>query len=245
MRFGQGLAFVLNESVVFLRGGWWLAIAAGLPFSLSEMVRWGDPAPQLELYFAAHVLTAVLDSYLFLVVVRFVAGGLPLGQAMRADAATVRRFLPYAIVTVTFVSAQYYVYLTDQSERTYWLGTAVSTVFGALIAPWAVASAVGAANCGPRRSIRMAAPHLGWSLPLYGVLVLVELVGSVAIELARLPIPDIELAGVTFVEVGFGVQWLLLGSALLVASQLATIAVARRAGLATSIDDDALRETFS
>lgn len=245
MRFGQGLAFVFGESGIFLRNAWWLAILAGLPFSLSEMVRWGDPAPELGPYFAAHVVTALLDTYLFLVVIRFVAGRMRLDLAMCVDAGTVRRFAPFAIVTIILVATQYYIYLIDQSESTYWLVTAASVVVSALLAPWAVASGLGMANYGPRRSIRMAAPHLGWSLGIYAVLVALENVGFFLVERVVLPVPDVQLAGMTFSDVGYGMQSLALTSMLLVANQMATIAIARRTGLVAPVEDQVLRETFS
>jgi hypothetical protein len=245
MHFRQGLAFVFRESWAFLRTGWWLAILAGIPFSLSEMVRWGEAAPEIERHFAVHVLTALLDTYLFLVVVRFVAAGLPLGSAMRVGSATVRHFAPYATVTIAFVAAQYYVFLIDESMRTYWLVTGAGALIGALLAPWGVAAATGTTGCGPRRSIHMAAPHLGWSLPLYAILIAFEFAGFLLVDLVRLPISDIVLAGTRFVEVGFGLQTLVLASMLVVANQVATIAIAKRAGLVTPFDDQVLRDTFS
>ena len=245
MRFGQGLAFVFGESGAFLRKAWWLAILAGLPLSLSDMVRWGDPAPELGPYFAAHLLTALLDTYLLLVVIRSVAGKQPLVSAMRVDADTVRQFAPFAIVTIIWVAAVYYVYLIDESVRTYWLVTAASAVVSALLAPWAMASGLGMANYGPRRSIRAAAPHLGWALGIYAILVALENVGFFLVERVVLPLPDVQVAGMTFTYVGYGMQTLVLGSMLLVANQVATIAIARRAGLLPPVEGHVLRETFS
>jgi hypothetical protein len=245
MHFGRGLAFVFDESGAFLRKAWWLAILAGLPFALSEMVRWGDVAPGIQPYLIADLSSVLLDTYLFLVVVRFVAGRQPFGSATAVDAATLRRFGPYALFSIVVGAAQYYVYLVDESARAYWLITAVAVALGALLAPWAVASALGMVRHGPRRSIRMAAPHFLWSVALYGILLALGEGGYWLIGLVQLPIPDIQLAGMTFTFVGYGLQMLVLGSLFVVANQSATIAIALRCGLVPPVDDKALRDTFS
>lgn len=244
MRIGWGLAFVWRESWAFLARGWWLPLLAGIPFSLSEMVRWNLATPEIGPYLAASSLTALLDTCLFLVVIRFVTRGHDLRRALRVDAATAKRFAPFAVVTIAFSVAQYYVYMIDEMLSTYLLAAAISSALGALLAPWAVASATGALACGPRGSIRMAAPHLVWSMTICALLFAVQFAGQTAIELLPLPLPAITLGGVVLTDAGYDLQLLVLGSVFAVADQVATIAIAMRAGVAPD-DHRSLRDTFS
>jgi len=244
MRIGWALAFVWHESWAFLSRGWWLALLAGMPFTLSEMVRWRQAALGIAPFLAASSLTALLDTCLFLVVIRFVTGGLGLRQALRVDAVTLRRFAPFALFTIASGVVQYYVYLTDDTLSTYLLANAVTSLLGALLAPWAVTSATGPFACGPRGSIRMAAPHIVWSMAIFALLFALQFVGELLIELVPLPLPAITLSGMTFTDVGYDLQLLLFGSALAVADQVAVIAVAMRAGV-TPDGHRTLRDTFS
>ena len=119
-----------------------------------------------------------------------------------------------------------------------------TAVLGALLAPWAVASATGVLGCGPRRSIRMAAPHIVWAMTISGLLFAAQFAGQTAIELVPLPFPAITLGGVTLTDAGYDLQILALGSVFAVAGQVAAIAIAMRAGV-TPDGHRALRDTFS
>lgn len=244
MSIRSGLAFVWRESWAFLARGWWLALLAGVPFSLAEMVRWQLAPPGIGPFLAASSVTVVLDTYLSLVIIRFVTGGRMLDQALRVDAVTLRRFAPYGVFTIISGMAQYYAYLTDESLRTYLLSGAVYALLGALLAPWAVASATGAFACGPRRAIHLVAPHIVWAMSIFALLFALELAGEYLIGLVPLPLPELTLAGMTFTDVGYDLKSLVLASVLVVAGQVAVIAVAIRVG---AIHDAhrALRDTFS
>jgi hypothetical protein len=238
------LAFVWRESWAFLARGWWLPLLAGIPYSLAEMVRWNLAVLEIRPYLAAASLTALLDTCLFLVVIRFVTGGHDLRRALRVDAATAKRFAPFAAVTIAFGVAQYYVYMIDDTLSTYLLAAAVSSVLGALLAPGAVASATGALACGPRGSIRMAAPHIIWAMAISALLFAAQFAGQTAIGLLPLPLPAITLGGVTLTDAGYDLQFLVLGSVFAVAGQVAAIAIAMRAGV-TPDGHRALRDMFS
>jgi hypothetical protein len=244
MRIGRGLAFVWRESCAFLARGWWLALLAGIPFTLSDMVRWNLAAAEIAPYLAASSLSALLDTGLFLVVIRFVTGAHDLRQALRVDGATLRRFAPYALFTIAYGVAQYYVYLTDDTLGTYLLASAVGSLLGALLAPWAVTSATGALKCGPRNSIRMVAPHIVWSMAIFALLFAVQFAGQELLGLVPPMLPAFTLGGVTFADVGYDLRFLVFGSIFVVVDQVAVIAVAMRAGV-TPDGHRGLRDTFS
>lgn len=244
IRIGGGLAFVWRESWAFLARGWWLALLAGIPFTLSEMIRWNLATPEIAPFLAASSLTVLLDTGLFLVVIRFAIGGRDLQQALRVDTAALRRFLPFATFAIASGMTQYYVYLTDDTLSTYLLSSAIGSLLGALLAPWAVASATGAFACGPRSSIRMAAPHIVWSMTIFAILLAAQLAGETLIGVVPLTLPAITFGGMIFADLGTDLQFLVLGSVFAVADPVSTIAVAMRAGAAPD-GHRALRDTFS
>jgi hypothetical protein len=244
MTLADGLAFIFRQSWAFLSWGWWLALLAGLPSVIGVLVWWSLAEPPTAPFVILDGLTALLDAYVFIVVVRSVASELPPLQALKPGLAGLQRCLPYIVFSTIYGLAQSYLIQLDTTDDTYWLAVIIGNLLNILISCWAVGMVIDAPNRGLLRMVRTAVPQLFWALPLFLLLEVLVQAGFYLIQTYVLPGPDLEIGGLTIGYTGYGLQMLVLTSIFMVAVQVAMIATARRAGVGVPSEDAELRDTF-
>jgi hypothetical protein len=167
MGFGQGLAFIFNESWAFVRKAWWLALLPSIvPFlSYSAASPFLSESHQEAALWSMLVLRAMLQTMGLYWVLRFLALAHDLAAALAINRSSFRTFLPYF---VTISALNFAMLATSRlNAGAAWLTLVVFALFAyPLLSPWSVTAPSGTTVIGPVRSARLVLPHIFWALAL-------------------------------------------------------------------------------